>query len=165
MKQGNVQGPLNSLSMSNSGGVLNLDDTVTTGGNNVNCSGRNSLADKHPPSTVPSPEILLQEDQWSEALNPIVFDSLNADLILKAALKTKGSSRLVRHRCVRMAYIYRLCSSFKSASKNLCSSLAAVPSLTAESVQPLFTQIRMIYMYENNDKLKNHLIIRAWVIA
>ena len=84
---------------------------------------REILADKHPASTPPSPEILLPEDQQSETPDPIIFDSLNADQISKAALKTKGASGLSG----LDAFAWRrLCSSFKTASRDLCSSLAAV---------------------------------------
>ena len=123
MKQGNVQGALKSLSMSSAGGVLNLDDEIPTGTNNVKCTVRDILADKHPANTAPSSDILLPVDQQSETFNPIVFDSLNADLILKGALKTKGAAGLSG----LDAFAWRrLCSSFKSASRDLCSSLAAV---------------------------------------
>ena len=55
---------------------------------------RDILADKHPASVVPSSEILLPVDQQSVAPNPIIFDSLNADLTLKAAFRTKGAAGL-----------------------------------------------------------------------
>ena len=116
MKQGNVQGALKSLSMSSVGGVLNLDDEIPTGTNNVKCTVRDILADKHLANTAPSSDILLPVDQQSETFNPIVFDSLNADLILKAALKTKGAAGLSG----LDAFAWRrLCSSFKSASRDL----------------------------------------------
>ena len=123
MKQGNVKSALNSLFMSSTVGVLNMDDEISTGTNNEKRSVRNILADKHPASVVPSSEILLSVDQQSVAPNPIIFDSLNADLILKAALRTKGAAGLSG----LDAFAWRrLCSSFKSASRDLCCSLAAV---------------------------------------
>ena len=123
MKQGNVQSVLNSLSRSSAEGVLNLDDEISTGASNEKRSVRDILTNKHPASAVPSPETLLPEDQQSVAPNPIIFDSLDADLILKAALKTKGAAGLSG----LDAFAWRrLCSSFKSASRDLCCSLAAV---------------------------------------
>ena len=56
-------------------------------------------------------------------MKTIIFDTLNADLFLKVALKTKGAAGLSG----LDAFAWRrLCSSFKSASRDLCSSLAAV---------------------------------------
>ena len=52
----------------------------------------------------------------------IIFDSLDADLILKAALRTKGAAGLAG----LDAFAWRrLCSMFKSASVNLCRAMAA----------------------------------------
>ena len=93
MKQGYVNGALNSPSTSFTGGVLNLDDEISMGANIGKRSVCDILADKHPASTVPSPDILLPEDQHPVAPSSIIFDSLNADLILKAAFKTKGAAR------------------------------------------------------------------------
>ena len=123
MKQGNIQGALKCLSKSSARGILNLDDKIHTGTNHMMRPVREILADKHPASTPPSPEILLPEDQQSETPDPIIFDSLNADQISKAALKTKGAAGLSG----LDAFAWRrLCSSFKTASRDLCSSLAAV---------------------------------------
>ena len=58
-----------------------------------------------------------------EPVNPIVFDNLNADAIHQAALHTNGAAGLSGLN----AYAWsRLCSSFGSTSRNLCSALAAV---------------------------------------
>ena len=121
MKKGNVQAALNLLSSNSTSGVMNLDDKINLGSDNVERSVRDILVDKHPASTPPSPEILLPGDE--QISNPIIFDSLNADLILKAALKTKGAAGLSGLDAFAWC---RLCSSFKSTSKDLCSALAAV---------------------------------------
>ena len=79
------------------------------------------LLDKHPLGKDPAAGSLLNHD--SEPINPIMFDSLNADAIHQAALHTQGSagpSGLDAHAW------RRLCSSFKSASHNLCSALSNV---------------------------------------
>ena len=112
MKQGNVNDALNSLSTSFAGGVLNLDDEFSMGANIGKRSVHDILADKHPACTVPSPDILLPEDQHPVAPSPIIFDSFNADLILKAAFKTKGAAGLSGLDTFAWR---RLCSSFKSA--------------------------------------------------
>ena len=56
-------------------------------------------------------------------MHAILFDNLNADTILQAALDTHGSAGpagLDAHAW------RRICSSFKSASRDLCKALAAV---------------------------------------
>ena len=90
MKHGNM----NTLSVNSAGGILNLDDTISTGDGSTKHSVREILVDKRPASTTPEPDILLHEDRQSEPSNFIIFDTLNTDLILKAALKTKGAAGL-----------------------------------------------------------------------
>ena len=65
---------------------------------------------------------LPHQKYFFQEMNKYPIDSLNADLILKAALKTKGAAGLSG----LDAFAWRkLCSSFKSTSKDLCSALAA----------------------------------------
>ncbi len=121
MKKGNVQAALNLISSSRTSGVMNLEDKLKTGTSDLERTVRDILEDKHPASTLPSPEVLLPGD--NQPPNPIIFDNLNANLIEKAALKTKGAAGLSG----LDAFAWRrLCTSFKSASKDLCSALAAV---------------------------------------
>ena len=59
----------------------------------------------------------------SETVNPIIYSNLDAECILQAALHTQGAAGLSG----LDAYFWRrLCSSFKSASHDLCHALAAV---------------------------------------
>ena len=124
MMQGEVRNALRYLSRNTSGGVLKLDDMVPDtlhNGETVSRSTRDILLDKHPLGKDPTAGSLLNHD--SEPINPIMFDSLNADAIHQAALHTQGSagpSGLDAHAW------RRLCSSFKSASHNLCSALSNV---------------------------------------
>ncbi len=121
MKKGNVQSALNIITTSSTSGVMNLDDKIKMGINGEERSVRDVLTDKHPASTPPPPVVLLPGNHQTP--NPIIFDGLNANLILKAALKTKGAAGLSG----LDAFAWRrLCSSFKSSSKDLCSALAAV---------------------------------------
>ena len=120
IKQGNIQGALRTLSTGNSKGVLNLGDKVNVGAVGE-CTVREILAKKHPASSPPCSDTLLPDLQ--QIPNHFIFDSLNADLILKAAFKTKGAAGLSGLDSFGWR---RLCSSFKSASRDLCSSLAAV---------------------------------------
>ena len=122
--QGNVQNALRYLLRSTSGGVLKLDDMVpeiSKNGTTNRRSTRDILLDKHPSSKAPEACFLLNIEP--ESPNPIMFDSLNAEAIHQAALHTQdaaGPSGLD-------AYAWRrICSSFKSASNNLCKALASV---------------------------------------
>ena len=121
--EGKVQGALRYLSRNTSGGVLKLDDLIPmTADNGESCSHStfNILKEKHPPGKSPAPEHPSSEPSLVHA---ILFDNLNADTILQAALHTHGSAGpagLDAHAWKRM------CSSFKSASHDLCKALAAV---------------------------------------
>ena len=117
MAQGKVQGALNYLSRDRSGGILSLDDTIP---DTNDTSVRSILRSKHPAGRPADPETLLPGSK--EAVNPIIYNNLDADRILHAALHTKGASGLSG----LDAFAWRrLCSSFKSASNDLCQAIAA----------------------------------------
>ena len=122
--QGKVQNTLRHLSRKTSGGVLSLEPEANGNGNGNQTHMRTTqdvLHDKHPPGASPVKGSLLRDAP--EPVNPIVFDNLNADAIHQAALHTNGAAGLSG----LDAYAWRrLCSSFGSASHNLCSALAAV---------------------------------------
>ena len=114
------------LSRNTSGGVLKLNDLIpTTTDNGESCSRStfNILKKKHPPGKPPDPECLLHPSSEPPSVHAILYDNLNADTILQAALHTQGSAGLAgldAHAWKRM------CSSFKSVSHDLCKALAAV---------------------------------------
>ena len=93
---------------------------------------REVLIEKHPPGKPAPPHNLLQGHPGNE--NPILFENLNAKAIRKAAIKTNGEAGLSG----LDAYAWRrLCSSFKSASKDLCTTLAAVGRrLCTDNINP-----------------------------
>ncbi len=118
MAQGKVRNALNYLSRDQSGGVLGLDDIVPQSNNNI-MTTRDILRDKHPPGRPACPESLLPNQ--SETINPIIFNNLDAECMLRAALHTQGATGLSG----LDAYAWRrLCSSFKYASHDLCHALA-----------------------------------------
>ena len=123
MIEGKVQCALRYLSRNTSGGVLKLDNLIpvtTSDGETCQCSTHDILREKHPLGKPPAPECLLNPSTDPPA---ILFDNLNADAILQAALHTHGSAGPAG----LDAYAWRrMCSSFKSASYNLCKALAAV---------------------------------------
>ena len=126
MKQGKVRGALRYLSHNTTGGVLSLDDTVpiaSSGSEPKLCSTRDVLYSKHPTGRLPDPSSLLTSFPESDCFNPIIFEDLNADSIHHAAMHTHGSAGPSG----LDSYAWRrICSSFGSASNDICSALAAV---------------------------------------
>ncbi len=119
--RGKINKALRLLSNSSSG-VLGLDDMVPDQADgSPQRTTREVLIEKHPPGKPAAPNNLLQGHPGQA--NPILFENLNAEAIRKAAMKTNGAAGLSG----LDAYAWRrLCSSFKSASKDLCTALAAV---------------------------------------
>ena len=118
MAQGKVQSALNYLSHDQAGGVLGLDDIIPQSNG---LTTHDILKDKHPTGKPACPETLMPDNP--EISNPIIYENLHAECILNAALHTHGAAGLSG----LDAYGWRrLCSSFKSASHNLCHALAAV---------------------------------------
>ena len=98
---------------------MGLDDKVTYGEDQLTV--HDVVIKKHPPG-VNTPETVLISDQASIP-HEVIFDSLDANLIQKAALKTSGAAGLSG----LDAYAWRrMCTSYKSASANLCKALPAV---------------------------------------
>ena len=118
MAQGKVRSALSYLSREQNGGVLGLDDIIPQ---THGLTTRDILRDKHPTGNPACPESLLADTP--EAINPIIYCNLDAECILSAALHTQGAAGLSG----LDAYAWRrLCSSFKSASHDICHALAAV---------------------------------------
>lgn len=133
MMKGSVHSALRYLSRNTSGGVLKLDDMVpctSTDGEAMPRSTRDILLDKHPSGKHPAANTLLTATS-APIFNPIVFDRLDGDAIRQASLHTQGAagpSGVDAHAW------RRLCSSFKSASHSLCSSLAGVTKRIATTL-------------------------------
>jgi hypothetical protein len=124
MLQGKVQNALNFLSRKTNGGVLRMDDLIPDSlndGESVMKSTRDILEEKHPTGKTANPCTLLPGEP--EKANPIIFESLDANAIKQAALRTNGAAGPSG----LDAYAWRrLCTSFKSASHDLCVALASV---------------------------------------
>ena len=111
-----VKEHLRYLSRDESGGVLGLNDITPK---SQGLTTRDVLRDKHPPGKPPCPDSLLPDS--CESINPIIYSSLDAECILRAALHTQGAAGLSG----LDAFAWRrMCSSFKSASHDLCHALA-----------------------------------------
>ena len=130
MKEGKVQAARNLLTRPNTGGILGLNDMVMHGDDQMTV--RDILTKKHPPSATPPVDALLPEN--ASPPHEIIFDNLDANLIHRAALRTKGAAGLSG----LDAFAWRrLCTSYKSASVNLCKAMAAAGrSICTSSVDP-----------------------------
>ena len=106
--------------MTQRSGILHLDDLADPT-NPDSPSVRDALKSKHPEGQPPHPEYILSSDPPD--MHPVVFESLDANSIHSAALRTTGSagpSGLDAHNW------RHLCTAFKATSTNLCNSLALV---------------------------------------
>ena len=114
-------------------GCAQLEDLIpetTEDGESILRSTRDVLKEKHPLGKDPDTCSLVNNEP--EPVNPIIFDSLDADAIRHTALHTHGAADPSGPN----AYAWRrLCSSFKSASNSLCIALAGVGCRIA-SVNP-----------------------------
>ena len=79
MIKGNVNAALRLLSENANSGILPInDDTIK------------KLYEKHPPAEPLRNELLMHGEV--RHVNPVIFDSINADLIQKIAIRTKGAA-------------------------------------------------------------------------
>ena len=143
MFEGKTKAAVRLLSDHSNSGTFHLDDVID------NKSVKDILHDKHPSHRSPHPDSLLTGDPAD--IHPVLFEAIDASLIRSTALRTTGAagpSGLDAH-CWR-----RLCSSFKSASLDLCHSLALVARrLCSEFINPSlispFLASRLIALNKN----------------
>jgi len=103
------------------GGVLHLDDIISGSGKVYDI-----LKSKHPAAAPLHSEALLPDDFTTTPVHPVIFDVLDGSVVKAAALRTSGAagpSGIDAHGW------RRLCSSFRSASDELCSSIATLAHL------------------------------------
>ena len=127
MLQGKVNAALRLLSRDENGGVLSLDDLITTGigqnGEAVQQTTRDVLMEKHPEGKPVPDDSLLDTNSTNHCHDPIIFEQITGEAIKQAALHTHGAAGPSGVD----AYAWRrFCSSFQGASTDLCNALAAV---------------------------------------
>ena len=114
--------------------MLSLDSLIPSGfdssGNELFCTVREILMEKHPNAVPASPSVLI--DSASDTLNydPIIFDCITGGLIKKAALNTHGAAGPSG---VDVYGWRRMCTSFGEASASLCGALASVAHCLCKS--------------------------------
>ena len=98
-------------------------------------NSKDILLEKHPAGKIPPPEVLLPDtDVDPTCFDPIIFERITGESIKEAAMKTNGAAGPSG---VDAYGWRRLCTSFKSASVELCNALAAVARrLCLTSVDP-----------------------------
>ena len=119
MFQGKVKQALDLLSKKVRGRLLHLDDSVQLPASEEK-SVRQILKEKHPVGQDVHPEAT--EDQSPSSIHPVLFESLDGPVIRSAAMRTRGAAGPSGLDAQNWR---RLCTSFKSASIDLCNSLAA----------------------------------------
>ena len=134
MSQGKTNSAVSQLFDSEKAGVLDLNTTVHPIDPNSKTVS-DVLKEKHPPPHPCDPKAVLPfSSESTPPFHSIIYDSINANQIRSAAVKTSGAgspSELDAH-CWR-----RLCTSFKSASDELCHALAFVARrICCEYVDP-----------------------------
>ena len=140
LSEGKVGAALRLLTATRKGGVLPLDSLVPSGfdssGNPLFKTTKEILQEKHPQGRVASQDSLLDTSSDTPCFDPILFDSLDACVIKRAAFHTHGAAGPSG---VDAFAWQRLCSSFGDASVGLCNSLASVARCLATSeIDPTF---------------------------
>ena len=119
MFQGKTKAALRLLTDQAKGGILHLDDPIES--NNEQREVRDILVDKHPPGQPAHPDSIICDDP--PEVHPVLFESIDSALIRSVALRTSGAAGPSGLDALGWR---RLCTSFKSASLELCQSLALV---------------------------------------
>ena len=124
MFKGKTHAALDLLSNSGKGGLLHLD--AKSSEDDPSTTVRDILVNKHPPGKPAVAASCLQST--FPKVHPILFDAIDAPLIPKIALRTKGAAGPSG----LDAYAWRrLCTAFKSASSSLCTAKQGLKDGTA----------------------------------
>ena len=121
MLKGNTKAALRLISEGRRGNILHLNDTIPSVNNNNSQSVLDILKSKHPPGQPVDTTSLVNGVDNPPAVHPVIFDSIDANAIRLAALRTEGAagpSGIDSHGW------RRICTAFKSASNDICYSLA-----------------------------------------
>ena len=133
--EGKMRAALHLLSHDNNNGPLPLDSQVEENGTPKTV--REILQAKHPPQQPAKPTSLVDPDTQQQPTaepHPILFEKIDGQLIRSMALRTDGAAGPSG---MDAATWKRLCSSFKTASTELCDALAATArKLCSQHVDP-----------------------------
>ena len=152
MFQGKTKAALRLVTEQKRGDLLHLDSVIVPGNSdNTPLTVHNALLSKHPDGQPASPSALVFGNTEPPAIHPVLFESIDAAVIKNASLSTSGAAGPsgIDARGWR-----RLCSSFHSASNDLCHSLARLAQrMCTEYVHPdglsAFVASRLIALDKN----------------
>ena len=148
MFHGKTKAALRLLTDKSTGYPLQLDDLIESG-NSPPKKVRDILSDKHPGGLPADPDSIVSDEP--PPVHPVIFDSLDASCIRSAALHTDGAAGPSGIDALGWR---RMCTSYKSASNELCQSLAATARrlctcfVEPESISPLLA-CRLIALSKN----------------
>ena len=132
MFEGKTNAVLHLLTEQHRGSILPLNSIVPSNGSEFH-TVLDILKNKHPAGQAVHPNTIIQPHANLPNTHPVIFDRIDASAIRSAALHTKGAagpSGIDAHG-------WRMCTTFKSVSSNLCHSLALLARrLCTEFVDP-----------------------------
>jgi len=146
MLQGKVRAALQILTNHSKGGPMPIDTRLPSDHEQPAITVWDELKKKHPPGQPAHLDSLLPSTTPRPETHPVIFDHLDGTIIRSAALSTHGSAGPSG---VDAFGWRRLCTSFQSASADLCTSLAIVAKrlctsyVDPENLAP-FTACRLI---------------------
>ena len=146
MREGKVNPALRLLADGEVGGILPLDQIMESGS-----SVREVLKEKHPEGKPLREETVVPLAEAQPEVHSIFFERITGATIRAAALKSSGSAGPSG---VDANGWRRLCISFKAASKELCSSIAALARrISTEFIDPTsmetFVACRLVPLNKN----------------
>ncbi len=123
MMEGKVRAAVRLIAEDNGGGPLPLDSLVESDGSTATPETvREVLLKKHPTKQQPALSSIITPDTPSIEPHSILFDRINGQLIRNTALRMDGAAGPSG---LDAAAWKRFCTSFKTASADLCDSLAS----------------------------------------
>ena len=167
MMEGRVRAALRLISEDNSNGLLHLDSCVNSDSSET---VRDILYKKHPLRKPLKQSAIITSEVPPDEPHPILFDRLDGQLIHSTALRTDGAAGPSG---LDASAWKRMCTSFKSASMELCDALASTAKWICTSyVDPsglsAFVACRLIALDKcpgvrpiNISEVARHIIGRA----
>ena len=124
MMEGRVRAALRLIAEDSNGGPLQLDSQIGTDGlNTTPVTVRENLLKKHPPKKSPKQSSIITPDAPIVEPHPVLFDKIDGPLIRSTVLRMDGAAGPSG---LDAAAWKRMCTSFKSASSDLCEALASI---------------------------------------
>ena len=124
MMEGRVRAALRLIAEDSNGGPLQLDSQIGSDGLNITPETvREMLLRKHPPKQSPKQSSIITPDAPIVEPHPVLFDKIDGLLIRNTVLRMDGAAGPSG---LDAAAWKRMCTSFKSASTDLCDALASI---------------------------------------